>query len=67
MVISVEQIEKEISQLPQDQLMKFREWYEKFDSNIWDQQLENDAKNGKLDSLANAAIAEHQAGKTKEL
>jgi hypothetical protein len=35
----VEEIEKEISQLPPDQLREFREWYEKFDSDAWDEQI----------------------------
>ncbi len=67
MVKSVEQIEKEISQLPQEQLRQFREWYEKFDSDVWDKQIEKDAASGKLNALANQAITDHLAGKSKEL
>ena len=65
MGITVEELEKLITQLPQDQLRKFRAWYEKFDSNAWDEQIEKDAASGKLDALAEAAIAEHQAGRSK--
>jgi len=63
----VEDIEKAITQLPQEQLLEFRAWYEKFDSDAWDAQIARDASAGKLDALADAAIAEHRAGKTKAL
>ena len=67
MVNTVEAIEKAITQLPQEQLRQFRAWYEKFDSNAWDKQIEEDTNAGKLDALAGAAIADHKAGKSKEL
>ncbi len=64
---ALEDIEKAITQLPQDQLRRFRDWYEKFDSDKWDEQMEKDAAAGKLDVLAETAIADHKAGKSKEL
>lgn len=64
---SVEDIEEAIEQLPLDQLEKFRAWYEKFDANAWDKQIEQDIVNGKLDQLAEAAIADHRAGRSKKL
>ena len=67
MARTVEDIEKAIMQLPQDQLKEFRAWYEKFDSEEWDKQIEKDAVCGRLDGLAEAAIADHKAGKSKKL
>ena len=67
MARNVEDIEKAITQLPQDQLKEFRAWYEQFDSDAWDEQIERDAAAGKLDSLADAAISDHRVGKSKEL
>jgi len=67
MANTVEDIEKAITQLPQEQLRQFRAWYDKFDSDTWDRQIEEDAAGGKLDALADAAIADHKAGKSKEL
>lgn len=67
MARNVEDIEKAITQLPQDQLKEFRAWYEQFDSDAWDEQIGRDAAAGKLDSLADAAISDHRAGKSKEL
>ena len=64
---TIEDIEIEIAQLPQLQLKQFREWYEQFDAGAWDKQIEADISSGKLDALANAAIATHKAGKSKRL
>jgi len=67
MGIAVEEIEKVVAELPPNQLKRFRSWYEKFDSNAWDKQIENDIASGKLDALAEAALADHKAGKTQRL
>ena len=63
MALTVEEIENVIAQLPKKQLEKFRAWYEKFDSDTWDKQIETDTINGSLDSLAAAAIADHKSGR----
>ena len=67
MVISVKELEKSIANLPPDQLKEFRRWYEEFDVDAWDKQIENDAVAGKLDFLAEGAIADHKAGQTRKL
>lgn len=64
---TVEEVEKAVAQLPEEQLKQFRAWYEKFDSEAWDEQIEKDVLAGKLDSFAEAAIDDHKAGKTKKL
>jgi len=67
MARTVEEVEKAVAQLPQDQLKQFRAWYEKFDSKAWDDQIEKDIAAGKLDALAELAIADHKAGKSRKL
>ena len=67
MASSLKKLEKEVAQLPQPDLIKFRAWYEKFDSDKWDEQIENDVSKGKLDSLAEIAVSDHLNGKSKEL
>ena len=54
-----------VAGLSKDQLVKFRAWYEKFDEKVWDRQIEEDIVAGKLDALAEAAIADHKSGLTK--
>ncbi len=67
MARTVEEIEDAITQLPEDQLRQFRDWYGKFDSEAWDEQIEKDVASGKLGALAKTAIADHHLGKTKKL
>lgn len=63
----VESLEKEIKQLTRTELEEFRNWFKKYDSDAWDKQIEEDAKTGKLDSLAEKALKEYEAGGSKEL
>jgi hypothetical protein len=65
--MSVEELEKAVAELPPEKLAKFRAWFERFDADAWDRQIEADAKAGKLDALAEEAIAEHKAGLTRKL
>ena len=63
----VQELQSAVSQLSTEELARFREWFYKFDAEVWDRQFEEDAKSGKLDQLANQAIADFQAGKCKQL
>lgn len=67
MVRTVQEIEQAVAQLPKDQLAEFRAWYEQFNAEAWDRQIEEDIAAGKLNALADAAVADHQAGRTKKL
>jgi len=67
MAKKIEEIEAAIAQLPNEQLRRFREWYEKFDAEKWDEQIEKDAFAGKLDAMAEQALADHQAEKSRKL
>jgi len=67
MARTVKEIEQAVVQLSKNQLAEFRAWYEKFDADVWDRQIEEDIAAGKLDALADAAIADHKAGRTKKL
>ena len=63
----VEKLEKEIQELSPQELATFRRWFERFDAAAWDRQFEEDVKVGRLDQLAEAAVSEHEAGKSREL
>jgi hypothetical protein len=63
----LEQIEKTVSELDPKELEAFSAWFEEFQSARWDRQLEKDAASGKLDTLANKALADFRAGKTRPL
>lgn len=49
------------------ELAEFRAWFAEYDWEVWDQQLEGDMKNGKLDHLADEALGSHAAGSTTPL
>jgi len=63
----VEHIEQQVASLAPDELASFRSWFASFDADAWDKQIATDADAGRLDTLAAAALAEHQAGHTKSL
>ena len=61
----VQIIEKEVKSLNHKELAEFRDWFQEFDSKAWDAQIEQDAFSGKLDKIAQDALAEHQRGESK--
>jgi len=65
--MSLQEIESAITHLNSAQLTQFRGWYESFDTKLWDKQFEQDAKNGKLDSIASKALKDFKAGSCKKL
>ncbi len=64
---TVPEIERAIAHLKADELAQFRQWFEESDIRAWDSQFERDAKAGKLDQIAEKAIADYRAGKSTEL
>ena len=60
----VKTIEREIKALSSEELAALRKWFSEFDAEAWERQIEEDAKAGKLDSLVDAAIKSHQAGRS---
>ncbi|MBU0694511.1 MAG: hypothetical protein KKC11_07595 [Candidatus Omnitrophica bacterium] len=64
---TVQEIEKAITRLPKDDFTVLREWFEEFETKMWDNQFEEDVQSGKLEKLANEAITDFRAGKCKEL
>ena len=64
---TVQEVEQAVTRLSLEDLARFREWFDEFDARMWDRQFERDARSGKLDQLANQAIADFDAGKFQEL
>ncbi len=63
----IENIEQQIRALSPEELAQFRAWFLEFDWAAWDRQIERDVRAGKLDQLAEKALRDHAAGKTKPL
>jgi hypothetical protein len=63
----IQEIAKAVADLPPEDLAEFRAWFEAFDAEQFDKKLERDERSGKLDRMAEAALAEHRSGRTREL
>ena len=65
--MSVEEIEMAVSKLASEQLVKFRAWFEAFDAARFDEKIERDVKNGKLDKLSEQAQARFDKNDVREI
>ena len=63
----IEDIEKAIEGLSSDDIARLRAWFAEFEARMFDERIEQDAKAGKLDEFAAQALAEHKAGRSREL
>ena len=65
--MTLQKLEKTISDLCPEELSKFRDWFVAFDAKNWDDQFEADVAAGRLDRLAEEAVREHQSGESTGL
>lgn len=63
----LESLEAAVASLTEDELTAFRNWFAAFDAAAWDRKLAEDAGSGKLDKLADEALADLKAGKCTDL
>lgn len=64
---TVEEIERAVAKLSAEELAAFRAWFEAFDADRFDEKIARDAANGRLDRLADQAVADHRGGRAREL
>ncbi len=67
MSANLEDLEKAVAELPVDQLARFRAWFEEFEAARFDKKIEQDAAAGRLDRLAEEALSDFRADRTREL
>ena len=65
--MTVKEIENAITRLPHNELVELSTWFEDFEAQVWDKQIETDAKAGRFDSLIDQAKAEYDAGRSRPL
>ena len=58
--MTVSEIEKAIRKLSPEELNRLRAWFEEYCAQVWDKQIEEDAKSGRLDKLI-AEVDEEKA------
>ena len=65
--MSVEELEKAVSELPREDLTRFFSWFQNYMAEEWDRQIEKDLKAGRLDKLIEEAKDDIAAGRTTPL
>jgi hypothetical protein len=60
--MTLSDLEKAVAKLAPDELARFRAWFDEFDAARFDEKIERDAKAGKLDPLADAALIDFRSG-----
>jgi hypothetical protein len=60
----VEYVEGQVKSPSPDEMKALRDWFARFDAEVWDRQIESDATNGKLRPLAERALRDHQSGRS---
>ena len=64
---TITEIEDAIRALPEEDLALFSSWFERYEEDRWDRQLERDQRSGPLRDLAEKARADFVAGKYTRL
>ncbi|MEO7385486.1 MAG: hypothetical protein ABIX37_00980 [Gammaproteobacteria bacterium] len=63
----IEEIERQIRALPPEEFSELCQWIAELDAATWDAQIEADVRAGRLDALADKAVAAHAAGRSIRL
>lgn len=63
----IEELEAKVSELPNEQLAIFRDWFYQFENELWDKQIASDFRAGKLNHLIEKARLELSQGKAREI
>jgi hypothetical protein len=64
---AIEDIENAVANLPPRDLAIFSAWFEAFEAQRFDKRILQDAEAGKLDRLAEEALAEFRKGLAREI
>ena len=65
--MNIKEIESAIAQLPPSELAELAKWFEEFQAQVWDEQLEQDMNSGRLDSLLKQAEQDFEQGQCDPL
>jgi hypothetical protein len=65
--MSVQELERAVSQLSSTELERFSSWFTEFKNRLWDDRLEQDVQAGKLDKLAEQALESYRRGDHRKL
>ena len=63
----LERIQESVEALSDKELHRLGEWLDELRAQRWDRQIKEDAEAGRLDQLADQALADLDAGRTRPL
>ena len=66
-MVKIDEISKAVEQLDGEDLRKFQVWYDEFLELRFDQEIERDAREGKIDKLLEKAREDLKAGRIRDL
>ena len=62
---TLQEVEAAVRHLSAEDLATFRTWFAAHDAEVWDRQLEEDVRAGRLERLADEALKEHREGRRR--
>jgi hypothetical protein len=65
--MSVQDLETAVTQLSQEELARFSQWFEEYVADKWDRQIEADVRAGRFDAAGERAKADYEAGRCTPL
>ena len=65
--MTITELEQAVTQLSDEELARFRAWFDEYYADLWDKQIEEDVKAGRLNKLIAEVDAEYDAGLSKPL
>jgi hypothetical protein len=65
--MTITELEKAVTQLSEEELIRFRAWFDEYYAQMWDKQIEADVQSGRLDDLLAEVEEEYNAGLSKPL
>lgn len=66
-MINVKEIESAIIKLDHDSVWELAKWFEEFQAELWDKEIEQDIAAGRLDALADEALRDLDEGRVTDL
>ena len=64
---ALKELEDSVAKLSETDYLVFKEWFWEFENKKWDNQIEKDILDNKLEALATKALQEFKAGNYKQL
>ena len=64
---TIAEIENALQAIPVDEARKIAGWLQDYLDEKWDKEIDADLASGRFDKLADKAVSDYQAGRTKPL